>query len=99
MSTLVETIASRLDNAWQTHTPIPPITESDGITDVNIAYAIQTHWTKMRLDRGERIAGSQDRFNKQGDTNTIGGQRTGLWEPVGIQFLRSKKWKSEYTGW
>jgi len=57
MSTLVETIASRLDNAWQTHTPIPPITESDGITDVTTAYAIQTQWTKMRLQRGERIAG------------------------------------------
>jgi 2-keto-4-pentenoate hydratase len=57
MTDLVETIASRLDTAWQTHTPIPPITESDGVTDVTVAYAIQTHWTKMRLDRGERIAG------------------------------------------
>jgi len=57
MTDLVETIASRLDTAWQTNVPIPPITESDGITDVTIAYAIQTHWTKMRLDRGEKIAG------------------------------------------
>jgi len=57
MTDLVETIASRLDSAWRTHTPIPPITESDGITNVATAYAIQTHWTKMRLDRGERIAG------------------------------------------
>ena len=57
MSTLVETIASRLDTAWQTHTPIPPITESDGITDVATAYAIQTQWTKMRMDRGEKIVG------------------------------------------
>lgn len=57
MITLVETIASRLDTAWKTYTPIPPITESDGITDVRTAYAIQTQWTKMRLQRGERIAG------------------------------------------
>jgi len=57
MNTLIETIASRLDQAWQTHTPIPPITESNGITDVATAYAIQTQWTNMRLERGEKIVG------------------------------------------
>jgi len=57
MTESIETIASRLDNAWQTHTPIPPITESDGITDVKTAYAIQTHWTNMRVQRGERVVG------------------------------------------
>lgn len=57
MNDLVETIASRLDTAWRTHTPIRPITESDEIADVTTAYAIQTHWTNMRLGRGERIVG------------------------------------------
>jgi 2-keto-4-pentenoate hydratase len=57
MTTLVATIATRLDNAWINHVPIPPITESDGITDVNTAYDIQTHWTNMRLGRGEKIVG------------------------------------------
>jgi 2-keto-4-pentenoate hydratase len=55
--TLIETLANRLDNAWRAHTPIPPITESDGVTDVNTAYAIQTQWTNMRLRRGEKIVG------------------------------------------
>lgn len=54
---LIQALAERLDTAWQTHTPIPPITESDGITDVRTAYAIQTHWTNMRLARGEKIVG------------------------------------------
>jgi len=57
MTDLVETIASRLDQAWQTGTPIPPITESDGITDTGTAYAIQTRWTNMRIERGEKIVG------------------------------------------
>lgn len=57
MTDLVELIAARLDSAWQMHTPIPPITESDGITDVKTAYAIQTQWTNMRLQRGEKIVG------------------------------------------
>ena len=57
MTTLVETIAARLDTAWKTHVPIPPITESDGITDVHTAYDIQTQWTNMRLQRGEKIVG------------------------------------------
>ncbi len=54
---LVMNVAERLDNAWQSKTPIAPITESDGISDVKTAYAIQTYWTQMRLARGEKIAG------------------------------------------
>jgi len=53
----IESLAQRLDTAWRTHTPIPPITESDAITDVNTAYAIQSHWTNMRLERGENFVG------------------------------------------
>lgn len=53
----VEALAARLDIAWRTHTPIPPISESNGITDVATAYAIQTQWTTMRLERGEKIVG------------------------------------------
>src|SRR5262245_22134047 len=53
----IQTLAERLDTAWRSHTPIPPITESEGITDVGTAYAIQTYWTNMRLERGEKIAG------------------------------------------
>jgi 2-keto-4-pentenoate hydratase len=57
MTNLVESIATRIDTAWKTNVPIPPITESDGIADVATAYAIQSHWTKMRLERGEKIVG------------------------------------------
>ena len=53
----IEILAERLDNAWRTHTPIPPISESEGVSDVETAYAIQTYWTDMRLRRGEKIVG------------------------------------------
>jgi len=76
MPTLVESLAARLDTAWQTHTPIPPITESNGITDVNTAYAIQTHWTNMRLARGEKIVG-----RKIGLTSKAIQQQLGVNEP------------------
>jgi 2-keto-4-pentenoate hydratase len=72
----IETLAQRLDTAWRTHTPIQPITESDGITDVNTAYAIQTHWTNMRLERGEKIAG-----RKIGLTSKAIQQQLGVDEP------------------
>ena len=74
--TLVETLANRLDTAWRTHTPIPPITESDGVTDVNTAYAIQTQWTNMRLERGEKIIG-----RKIGLTSRAIQQQLGVNEP------------------
>jgi 2-keto-4-pentenoate hydratase len=71
-----QTLAERLDTAWRTHMPIPPITESDGITDVNTAYAIQTHWTNMRLARGEKIVG-----RKIGLTSKAIQQQLGVGEP------------------
>lgn len=76
MNTLVESIATRLDTAWKTHTPIPPITESDGITDVKTAYSIQTYWTNMRLERGEKISG-----RKIGLTSKAIQQQLGVNEP------------------
>jgi 2-keto-4-pentenoate hydratase len=74
--TTVETLAERLDKAWQTHTPIPPISESDGITGVETPYAIQTHWTKIRLARGEKIVG-----RKIGLTSAAIQQQLGVSEP------------------
>jgi 2-keto-4-pentenoate hydratase len=50
-------IAEQLDAAWRAKKPIAPISESDGVSDVPTAYAIQTHWTELRLARGEKIAG------------------------------------------
>ena len=73
---MIELIADRLDTAWRTNTPIPPITESDGITDVKTAYAIQQCWTDMRLERGEKIVG-----RKIGLTSKAIQQQLGVSEP------------------
>ena len=54
---LAQRVAEQLDTAWRTKKPIAPISESDGITDVPTAYAVQTCWTEIRLARGEKIAG------------------------------------------
>src|ERR1700730_5474478 len=72
----VQNIAERLDTAWRTKAPIPPITESDGITDVKIAYEIQTHWSHLRLGRGEKIIG-----RKIGLTSQAIQQQLGVSEP------------------
>jgi len=50
-------IARRLDDAWLTKTPIPPISETDAISDVTDAYEIQTAWSALRLRRGDSIIG------------------------------------------
>jgi 2-keto-4-pentenoate hydratase len=75
-STLVRSIAERLDTAWRVREPIPPITESDGITDIETAYAIQSQWTDLRLGRGERIVG-----RKIGLTSKAVQQQLGVGEP------------------
>ena len=76
MTNPIEVLATRLDTAWRTHTPIPPISETDGITDVKAAYDIQTHWTNMRLERGEKIVG-----RKIGLTSKAIQQQLGVSEP------------------
>ncbi len=76
MTNSIESLATRLDTAWRTGIPIPPISETDGITDVKTAYAIQTHWTNTRLERGEKIAG-----RKIGLTSKAIQQQLGVSEP------------------
>jgi len=76
MAASIQRLAERLDTAWRTRTPIPPITESDGVTDVKTAYAIQSQWTGMRLDRGETIVG-----RKIGLTSQAIQQQLGVSEP------------------
>jgi len=53
----VREIAERLDTAWRTRKPVAPITDSDGVKAIADAYAIQTNWTQMRIDRGETVVG------------------------------------------
>jgi 2-keto-4-pentenoate hydratase len=72
----VERLAERLDAAWRSGVPIAPISDSDGVTDAATAYAIQTAWTRMRLARGERIAG-----RKIGLTAKAIQQQLGVSEP------------------
>jgi 2-keto-4-pentenoate hydratase len=69
-------IAERLDTAWQTSTPIAPISETDGVSSISAAYAIQSDWTKLRLDRGEKISG-----RKIGLTSKAVQQQLGVDEP------------------
>jgi len=76
MTASVESLATRLDSAWRMHAPIQPISETDGITDVKTAYGIQTHWTNMRLERGEKIVG-----RKIGLTSKAIQQQLGVSEP------------------
>lgn len=53
----VETLAHMLNEAWEKRIPIPPLSESIGLTSVEEAYAIQTRWTELRLAHEEKIMG------------------------------------------
>jgi 2-keto-4-pentenoate hydratase len=73
---LIETLAVSLDTAMRMHTPIEPLSETAGIRDAGTAYAIQAHWTRMRLQRGEKIMG-----RKIGLTSQAIQQQLGVGEP------------------
>ncbi len=69
-------LAGALDAAWRTGAPIAPLTESHPKLTTADAYRIQSHWTAMRLARGEQIVG-----RKIGLTNPAIQQQLGVDEP------------------
>jgi 2-keto-4-pentenoate hydratase len=69
-------LAQQLEQAWQQRTPIAPLSESAGLSDVGDAYAVQTAWTAHRLQHGEEIAGW-----KIGLTSAAVQEQMGVHEP------------------
>jgi 2-keto-4-pentenoate hydratase len=69
-------LARRLDDAWDTHETITPLSESEGLTSVDDAYAIQAAWTDIRTARGERVLG-----RKIGLTSRAMQEAAGVYEP------------------
>ncbi len=52
-----EALARRLDGAWENREPVAPLSQSEGLEDVEKAYEIQTRWSELRQSRGEQIVG------------------------------------------
>ena len=71
-----EALAHRLDEAWENRKPIAPLSESEGLEDVERAYEIQTRWSELRQGRGERIVG-----RKIGLTSFAMQEQLGVSEP------------------
>ena len=71
-----EALARRLNEAWEIREPIAPLSESEGLEDVDRAYEIQTLWSEMRIGRGERIIG-----RKIGLTSFAMQEQLGVSEP------------------
>src|ERR687884_409222 len=71
-----EAPARRLNQGWENREPIAPLSESEGLEDVDRAYEIQTAWSEMRIGRGERIIG-----RKIGLTSFAMQEQLGVSEP------------------
>jgi 2-keto-4-pentenoate hydratase len=69
-------LARLLDAAWDSRVPIPPLSEAVGLRDVAEAYAIQAAWTRLRLERGDRVLG-----RKIGLTSRAMQEAAGVYEP------------------
>ena len=71
-----ESLARRLDAAWENREPIAPLSESESLEDLGQAYEIQTRWSELRQSRGERIVG-----RKIGLTSLAMQEQLGVSEP------------------
>jgi len=52
---IIDTLARRLDQAWEARFTIAPLTENEGITDAATAYRIQTRWTELRVSAASEL--------------------------------------------
>ena len=75
-TTDTDALARRLDEAWENREPVAPLSESEGLDDVERAYEIQTKWSELRTGRGERIIG-----RKIGLTSFAMQEQLGVSEP------------------
>ena len=72
----IESLARRLDEAWENREPIAPLSESEGLEDLGHAYEVQTRWSELRQGRGERVVG-----RKIGLTSFAMQEQLGVGEP------------------
>lgn len=72
----VEEISRLLDHAWENRETIPPLSETDGLESPAEAYQIQTLWSQLRAERGERVLG-----HKIGLTSRAMQEQIGVDEP------------------
>src|SRR3974377_2199846 len=72
MSDQIQTLAEGRGAAAPTHVPIPPLSESQGLTSVETAYAIQTRWTETRTARGEKVLGRKIGLTSQAIQQQLG---------------------------
>jgi 2-keto-4-pentenoate hydratase len=54
---VIDKLARRLDDCWEQLHTIDPLTEADGLASTELAYAVQSRWTQLRQERGERVIG------------------------------------------
>lgn len=76
LETLIDELAHRLDACWEDHRTVEPLSETDGLTTPEVAYAVQRRWTEIREARGERVIG-----RKIGLTSSAMRQQMGVSEP------------------
>jgi 2-keto-4-pentenoate hydratase len=72
----LDSLAQRLEDAWESRRCIQPLSESEGLYSPERAYAIQRRWTDLRRARGEREIG-----HKIGLTSRAMQEQMGVGEP------------------
>ncbi|WP_424952597.1 2-keto-4-pentenoate hydratase [Deinococcus sp.] len=72
----VEALGAQLGRAWSERTPIPPLSESVNLSDIDDAYRVQQAFTRLRLAAGDRMVG-----RKIGLTSEAVQQQLGVDQP------------------
>ena len=71
-STVRDSLAERLQGAWEHRKPIAPLSERGELTHPADAYAVQQAWAALRVSLGERIVGRKIGLTSPGMRRQMG---------------------------
>lgn len=69
---LVDRLARRLDAAWESGETIAPLTETEGLVRADDAYAVQSRYTALRVERGDQVIGRKIGLTSQAMRDLLG---------------------------
>lgn len=89
----LDTLAQRIEEAWQRGTTIAPPSESDGLESAEAAYAVQSRCVALRVAAGDQVIG-----HKIGLTSRAMQEQLGVAEPDYGSLLASRHFPA-VGGW
>ncbi|WP_420594559.1 2-keto-4-pentenoate hydratase [Deinococcus sp.] len=85
----IAALSAQLEHAWTTRTPVQPLSEALGMTDLDDAYRVQQAWTQRRLAAGDQIVGRKIGLTSQAVQRQLGVDQPDFGNLLGSRYFKA----------